>query len=305
MDDGYYSFRKAQAWIAALLLLSFLTACNGRTPTPTATSPPPTGVQPTRTLTPFQPSPTPQPLAARVNGETITRDEFQAELARYQSAVGTQLATEDEQRVVQDMVDRLLLAQAAAEAGYSADDAAVQSRMDELAARLGDDQALVDWMARHGYTEESFRHDLAQSMAVAWMRDRIAAGVPATMEQVHARQILLYNSEDASEVLAQLSAGADFTALAAEYDPVGKGDLGWFPRGYLLEPDLEAAAFGLQPGELSATIETGIGFHILQVVERETARTLEQDARLALQMQTVQDWLLERRDVSEIEILLP
>lgn len=305
MDAGYYRFRKALAWITALLLLFLSTACNGGTPSPTAFAPQPTSVQPTRTLTPFQPSPTPQPLAARVNGEAITLEEFQAELARYQAAVGTQLATEDEQRVIQDMVDRLLLAQAAAEAGYSADDAAVQIRLDELATRLGNDQALVDWMARHGYTEESFRRDLALSMAATWTRDQIAAGVPAAVEQVHARQILLYNSEDAAEVLAQLSAGADFAALAAEYDPVGKGDLGWFPRGYLLEPELEKAAFELQPGELSGIIETGIGFHLLQMVERETARTLEQDARLALQMQAVQDWLLERRDASDIEVLLP
>jgi peptidyl-prolyl cis-trans isomerase C len=305
MDDGYYRFRKPLACIAALLLLFLLSACNGETPSPTASVPQPTSVQPTRTLTPFQPSPTPQLLAARVNGDAITLDQFHAELARYQVTVGTQLATEDEQRVIQDMVDRLLLAQAAAEAGYDVDEAAVQNRMDELATRLGDDQALVDWMARHGYTHESFRHDLALSMAAAWMRDQIAAGVPAAVEQVHARQILLYNSEDASEVLVQLSAGADFAALAAEYDPVGKGDLGWFPRGYLLEPELDAAAFELQPGELSDIIETGIGFHILQIEERETARTLEQDARLALQMLAVQDWLVERRGVSDIEILLP
>lgn len=305
MDAGYYRFRKARLGLAALLFLVLLIACNEGTPTPTTPPPQPTSVQPTRTLTPFQPSPTPQPLAARVNGVTITLDEFQAELARYQIAVGTQLATEDEQRVIQDMVDRLLLEQAAAEAGYSANEAAVESRIDELSGRLGSDQALVDWMARNGYTEESFRRDLAQSMASAWMRDRIAAGVPAAVDQVYARQILLYNFEDASEVLAQLSAGADFAALAAEYDPVGKGDLGWFPRGYLLEPELEKAAFELQPGEISGIIETDIGFHILQVVERDAARTMEQDARLALQMQAVQDWLGERREVSEIEILLP
>jgi peptidyl-prolyl cis-trans isomerase C len=305
MDNGYFRFRKEHTAIAAVLLLLFLTACNGGSPEPTAFRSPPAEAQPTRTLTPFQPSPTPQPLAARVNGEVIALDEFQAELARYQISVGTQLATEDEQRVINDMIDQLLLAQAAAEAGYSVDNTAVQDRMDELVGRLGSDQALVDWMARHGYTEESFRRDLARSIAAAWMRDQIAAGVPEAVEQVHARQILLYNSEDAVDVLARLSAGADFAALVEEYDPVAKGDMGWFPRGYLLDQELEAAAFALQPGEQSAVIETGIGFHILQVIEREAERKLEQNARLALQTKALKEWLVERRAQSEVEILLP
>jgi parvulin-like peptidyl-prolyl isomerase len=86
---------------------------------------------------------------------------------------------------------------------------------------------------------------------------------------------------------------------------VAKGDLGWFPRGYLLDQKLEAAAFELQPGEQSGVIETSIGFHILQVIQREMARSLEADARLALQTQALREWLSERRAQSEIQILLP
>lgn len=305
MDKGIFGLRTELLGLAAVSLLLVLTACRGGVSSPTVVPASPTHLQPTRTLTPFQPSPTPQPLAARVNGDEITLADFQAELARYQAAVGTQLATEDEQRVISDMVDQLLLAQAAAEAGYNIDDESVQSRIDAMVARLGSDKALVDWMARHGYTEESFRRDLIRSIAAAWMRDQIAAGVPQMMEQVHARQILLYNSEGAAEVLAQLSAGADFDTLAAEYDPVAKGDLGWFPRGYLVDKKLEDAVFELQPGEQSEVIETSIGFHILQVIDRDQARMLEQDARLELQFKALEEWLVERWAQSKIELLLP
>jgi parvulin-like peptidyl-prolyl isomerase len=137
------------------------------------------------------------------------------------------------------------------------------------------------------------------------MRDKIVAELPAAVEQVLARQILLYNSDAAAEALARLTAGEDFAALAAEYDPLTKGDLGWFPRGYLLDPALEEAAFSLQPGERSDIIETALGFHILQIIERDPARPLEQDARLALQSQHIQAWLAERRANSDIQILLP
>jgi peptidyl-prolyl cis-trans isomerase C len=288
-------------------VMLLLAACRGgvESPTPTPAFASPVPAQPTQTSTPFQPSPTPQPLAARVNGEEITLTRYQAELARYQAAVGTQLATEDEQRVINDMIDRTLLAQAAAETGFKVDATAVQSRIVQLISQLGSDQALVDWMASNGYTEESFRADLAQSLAAAWMRDKIVSSVPTTAEQVHARQILLYNSEDANKALAELSSGKDFAALAAQYDPVAKGDLGWFPRGYLTDQKLEEVAFSLQPGESSQVIETKIGYHVLQVIERDPSRALDPDARLTLQMQALGKWLADRRANSEIQILLP
>jgi parvulin-like peptidyl-prolyl isomerase len=292
--------------VAALLSLLWLAAaCGGGLPEPTSILPSPTLAQPEETATPFQPSPTPQPLAAQVNGEAITMERFNAELARYQAAVGTQLATSDQKRVLDDLIDRLLLAQASEQAGYRVDEAAVQARIDELVRRLGDQQKLVDWMASEGYTDESFRADLASSMAAAWMRDRIVAEVPTKAEQVHARQISLTSSAEADQVLARLQAGEDFAAVAAEYDPVAKGDLGWFPRGYLLDPRLEEAAFQLQPDEISPVVETETGFHILQVLERDPAHLLSSAARLKLQTQALREWLQARRSESTIQILLP
>jgi parvulin-like peptidyl-prolyl isomerase len=244
-------------------------------------------------------------MVALVNGEPITREEFQAELKRYQAALGTELATEDKQRVLDDLVDQLLLAQAAREKGYTSDEQVLQQRYDGLVAQLGSAQALKDWMASSGYDEASFRHSLARSIAAAWMRDQIAAGVPQAIEQVHARQILLYNSPEADSVLAQLRDGADFGELASQYDPAAGGDLGWFPPGYLLDASLDEAISSLQPGEFSAVIQTVAGYHILQVLERDPQRPLEPAARQALQLQALQDWLVERRSLSQIQVLLP
>jgi parvulin-like peptidyl-prolyl isomerase len=244
-------------------------------------------------------------LAATVNGEAITLAEYQDELKRYQAEVGTELATEDEQRVLNELIDQLLLAQGAAEAGYLADEKAFQGRIDALATQLGGEQALSDWIADNGYDEASFRRSLARSLAAAWMRDQIAAGVPEAAEQVHARQILLYNSEEADRVLAQLRSGTDFADLAAEHDPSAGGDLGWFPRGYLLDPKLDEAVFAMQPGESSQVIQTAAGYHILQVVEREPNRPLEYEARQALQRQTLAEWLAGRRSQSQIQALVP
>jgi hypothetical protein len=59
-----------------------------------------------------------------VNGEAITLAEFEAELARFRAApgiAGTEMAQGGEQRVLEDLIAQVLLAQAALEAGFTLD----------------------------------------------------------------------------------------------------------------------------------------------------------------------------------------
>lgn len=244
-------------------------------------------------------------MAAMINGEPIALADFQAELERFRQALGTELATGEQQRVLDDLIDQLLLAQAAKEAGFLVDEALLEERYQKLVSERGSEQSLLDWMAAHGYSEDTFRSELRRAIAAAWMRDRIAAEVPEAVEQVHARQILLYNSDEAGRVLEQLQAGEDFAELAEAYDPLAKGDLGWFPRGYLLDSKLDEVVFALEPGSYSEIVETSAGFHILQLIERDAQHPLAPDARQELQLQALQDWLAMQRNQSAIQIFVP
>jgi len=286
--------------LLVILLTLGLSACSQDLgPASTSTSTP----SPTHTPVPT-PTETPIPLAITVNGQGITLEEYNAELARYQAAqtaLGKAVPPDAAaQTVLNDMVDQLLLAQGAAAQGYVLDEASLQARIDALAAQVGGLQALADWESAHGYTDADFRSALSRQAAAAWMRDQVAASLPSTADQVHVKQILLYNADTAQSVWSQLQAGADFEALAAKVDPVTQGELGWFPQGYLLEPAVEAAAFSLQPGQYSEVIQTGAGYHIILVVERDPARPLSPDARLALQIKALEDWLVQQRARSTI-----
>ncbi len=251
------------------------------------------------TFTPIPPTPTPPPLAATVNGEWITQAEFEAEVERYraaQQAQGQEASLEAASAaVLDDLVAQVLLAQAAREGGFEITEADLNSRLEALASQAGGAEALSKWQSAHGYTEESFRSALKRAAEAAWMRDKIIAAVPTTAEQVHARQILTYNEETARKAAEQLAGGASFVELAALYDPVTGGDLGWFPRGYLLEPKLEEVAFALQAGQYSEVIASEVGFHILYVVERDAQRPLSPDAYSIFQQRALQAWLEQER----------
>jgi peptidyl-prolyl cis-trans isomerase C len=284
----------------SLLLILTLGACTIPgpllSPVPASPTPIPSAI-PTVTATSI-------PLAVSVNGAGISIPEFNAELARYQqaqTALGNTVSLDAATQAVRDeFVDNLLLAQAAAANGYQVEDTALQARIDSLDTQIGGPGKLTDWESAHGYTDADFRAALRLQMAAALMRDKIAASVPATAEQVHVNQILRYNADEAQKALSYLKAGWKFPDLAAQYDPVTKGELGWFPRGFLSDPAIENSAFALQPGQYSAVIQTQSGYDILYVVERDPAHLLSPDALLTLQEHAVQTWLTQQRNESKI-----
>lgn len=316
-------FSKRTAFIFTLLLGMLLTGCRGSgqgspsastraasgqtaagqaavtfTPFPAATTPAPT------------PTVTPEPLAIKVNGDGISIAEYQAEQRQLQEALQTlkkEVSVEQQRKQVQDnLIDTQLLAQGALEAGFKVDDAAVQAEVDRLTQQLGGAKAVEDWMAARGYDAASFRAALKRSLAAAWQRDQLIAAVPTEAEQVHARQILTLDENIAQKALDYVKIpGTNFAAYAYRYDAQTGGDLGWFPRGYLTQPEVEEAVFQLQPGEISPVIKSAIGYHILQVISREPSRLISPDARRVLQHKALSDWLKARRAAGKIEILQP
>jgi peptidyl-prolyl cis-trans isomerase SurA len=83
----------------------------------------------------------------------------------------------------------------------------------------------------------------------------------------------------AQGVLDSIKKGASFEDMAKKYseDPGSKaygGDLGFVKKG-VFYPQFEAAAFALEVGQLSDVVETPVGYHIIELLERrgESIRT--------------------------------
>ena len=105
-------------------------------------------------------------------------------------------------------------------------------------------------------------------------------------ERIHAGHIVKHVGDGVDEKTARagveevgqaLEAGGLFEELADKFSdcPGSGGDLGYFPRGKMVE-EFDQVAFGMEPGEVSPIFQTVFGFHIVKVYERspETIRPL-------------------------------
>ncbi len=251
-----------------------------------------------------------------VNGQYIFLADYERRIAQFEAALveqgldpasaeGEASLAEIRQEVLDSLVDYVLIEQGGAALGVTIDDAEVDAQVETDIDAGGGQAAFEEWLAATGQTREDYRAMLRESLLSQRVMDVVTADVPDVVEQVHARHIVLDSEEEARQVLDQLQQGADFVSLARERstDLATKdngGDLGWFPRG-LVAPELETAAFALQPGEISDVVQLGEGYHIIQVVERDPARPLSDEAKIDLRLAIFDRWLAEQRAAAQIE----
>jgi peptidyl-prolyl cis-trans isomerase C len=109
-------------------------------------------------------------------------------------------------------------------------------------------------------------------------------------ESVHARHILVARAagddektkaekrSKAEELRRQLLGGADFAQIALKSSDCPSkqsgGDLGTFPRGQMVKP-FEDAAFSQKKGEIGPVVETDFGYHIIQVLDKNSSKTMD------------------------------
>lgn len=161
----------------------------------------------------------------------------------------------------------------------------------------------------------------ANGFHIVKLLDKRGRSAQPTIQQTHARHILIKNKEgvtddDARVRLARLRerviAGADFAELAKVHsdDPSASrgGDLGWLSPGDTV-PEFERAMNQLRDNEISAPVQSPFGWHLVQVVERRTEGISEDrkrvQARNAIRQrkaeEAYQDWVRQMRDKAFVE----
>ena len=209
------------------------------------------------------------------------------------------------------MIEQELVRQAAEAQDIEASSEEIDAALAEVSEPFDTPEDFTRRLQTEGFTPDSYREHVARMLAAKKYLDGIRAAVATVSddeletyyrdnerrltlpEQVRVRHILLTwkplgKQDDRAAIREQMvpileraRAGEDFAALAREYSDdyataENGGDTGVFHRGQMA-PTFEAAAFALQPGEISDPVETPFGMHIIRLEERQEARLLPLD----------------------------
>jgi parvulin-like peptidyl-prolyl isomerase len=154
-------------------------------------------------------------------------------------------------------------------------------------------------------SEKDFREQFRAQLYRRKLFEFFENEVPRIQEHVNARHILVEEEDTALEVLAQLAEGESFEDMALEFstDESNKeraGDLGWFPRGRMVD-DFETAIFNAEIGLIDEPVQTSFGWHIVEILERENREIDDYNHQLAVQT-AFNGWLIDIHQVAAIEI---
>jgi peptidyl-prolyl cis-trans isomerase C len=247
----------------------------------------------------------PADVVARVNGRPILRRDFdlavQLSLRRRRGDVSLEDLKTARAAVLDALIDNELLYQQATSGVTVVTDAEVRDEETRMRTGLGDAE-LAALLEENGVSGAEFTEQVRRTLLVTrFVNDRVVVGVkigddevrriydqnPRDMvrpDAVRISQIMLRVAPDAAPavragvrqkmeaILQELRAGQDFADMARKYsegpEAARGGDAGFLTRGGGGSPAIEEAAFSLRPGTVSDVLETRMGFHVIEVLEK-------------------------------------
>ena len=250
-------------------------------------------------------------IVAVVNSEPITHNEVGQELQRViqqlnqqgRAPGNTEALARD---VLESLINRKVQLQSARETGIRVDEAAIDEAELTVARQNQMDSAgLRQRLVRDGLSVSQFRRQLQDQILITRLRERdVDARVrvsdqdvdqyvreqknstDTSAQEINLAQILVVVPDNATPVqiealqaraqraLERARSGADFVALVREFsdapDLANGGQMGLRTANRYPPLFLESTR-NLGVGEISALVRSGAGFHILKVIEKNSA----------------------------------
>lgn len=208
-------------------------------------------------------APKDDPVLAAANGEKITAADFREVLIALRSSgdpgkLALTLSPEGQESILRELIDARLMAQKARKKKLDADP--------DVKRRI--DIAVTTILLKELVDREVAALDLSEGRLRAYYESH--RGMFRDSAKVKARHIVTATLPEAKEALKKLRAGGDFAVLARKLNTDNtknsSGELGWVPRGYMVN-EFEAALFALGQGQISGIVKTSFGYHIIKAEE--------------------------------------
>jgi peptidyl-prolyl cis-trans isomerase SurA len=267
--------------------------------------------------------------------------------ASYQGPDREKARAEAKLMLLNRMIEGVLMEQESRKTGIAVRDEEVTEAINDIQKqrKLTPDE-LRRALARDGITLDAFRKDIRNQInRMKLIRRDIKSRVAVTDEEigefyrkrredyegkevVRIKQIVLLLPKDvdpaakgklqadAENIQKRLIDGEPFDRLSAKYSqgPAAAegGDVGFIERG-MIHSEVEDIAFGLPLNQISGVIESSVGFHIIQVIDRRGAglkaiESVREEIREKIDREKMEkkygEWVEELRKKSHIEIKL-
>lgn len=252
-------------------------------------------------------------------------------------------------QVLDEMVNEEVIVQAAEAAKIEVESSEVQAALDEIKQQNNlDDAGLAAALSAQGFTLANYKTEVRRQMLRLRAENQIVAPkVQVTDEDVRARydqmarrteqvqavklshmlfklpdhateQQIAEAKEKASKAIARVKGGEEFAKVAAtesedDSTKATGGELGWFQRGSMANPDWEPVVFAMEKGDVRGPVTGPQGFHVFQVTEvkrsdlkpfADMKDQLQRELRRREMEKQTQTWVEELRKKAYVDIKL-
>jgi peptidyl-prolyl cis-trans isomerase C len=251
-------------------------------------------------------------VVARVNGEAVTKTDFDRAVQNLETRAGGPIPPEQRDQVLRGVLDQIVgytvLLQESRARNVTVQESEVDARITEIRGQFPSEEAFTQMLTARKLTLDQVKSDVRRDLTIAKLIDEEIASkiavTPGQVDEFYAKNPDQFKQGDsvrashilisvpkgadaaakaqararAEQVLKDVKAGQDFAALAKQHsaDPgsaANGGDLGFFQQGQMVGP-FNDAAFTLALGTTSDLVETEFGFHIIKVIEKKAGRTI-------------------------------
>lgn len=232
---------------------------------------------------------------ARVNGENITRAEFdriyKQGVAQMGGDVPEDQAVEYKRLLLDMLIESKLITQESKKLGADLSDKAIDKRITEL---LGEtDRATFEkQITSAGLTMDDVNSSVRDQLAREFLTKKASEeSSVTTLPETYSllEHILVDDEAKAKDLKAQIDAGGDFNKLASENSTdtasaANGGSLGWSPTSAYVK-EFADAADSLAVGQVSDPVKSQFGWHIIRKVDEVKKGSKIADAPEELQQQ--------------------
>jgi foldase protein PrsA len=283
-------------------------------------------------------------IVAKVNGEVITKEEFEEEFEVIkkvrQKQFGEDILSQEighnqtyEDVLKEDMLWSLILEKLIAEELDKMDIKVTDEEINQAIKNyytneleLTDEKQYKEYLEKNGFTEETVKRGLKRQLVYVKHKEDFLNKTDLSEDEmkkyfeankdslikVRISHILVQTKEEGKKILEKLKKGGEFHSLAATKSMDSKsaiqgGDLGYYTRGKMVKEfkELENVAFTLGVGEISELVQTELGYHIVLVEDRKDSyEDLREDIIEILKNEKYIKKISELRDKADIKLYM-